>query len=411
MLKSLLCLLLALFFATNSFSQSRSLDDYLLQGSNNSPLLKDYQNQLQSASIDSLLILCAFKPQVNLTSQAMIAPYGQNIGYDEAITNGGNYSAVIGLKQSLFNQPIRSAQLENVKALKQSLGLNIKISQNEVKKSITLQYIAAYADFDQMRFSQKMIALFAEQQIAIKFLVEAGIYLQTDLMNLSVAKKAMEITCKQVLIQYKNDLALLNLLSGITDTTSIELEKPALELMHPFDMLNSSAFLQSEIDSLNNSYAKKIVGLTYRPKLEAFADAGFMSIRPVNVPRNFGASMGLNLSLPIYDGKQRILDNTKIAIKERSRLLYRDFYSRQYTQQYHQAYEQLRLTRDLILDINMQLVQQKELIDLYKIEMEKGLVRFFDFLTVINNYTTTRNNLTMIELNRLQLINQLNYLK
>ena len=124
MLKSPLCLFLALFFATNSFSQSRSLDYYLLQGSNNSPFLNDYTNQLQSGSLDSLLILSAYKPQVNVTSQAMFAPAGTNIGYDEAITNGGNYAATIGVKQSLFNSKIKSAQAENINLLKQSLGVN-----------------------------------------------------------------------------------------------------------------------------------------------------------------------------------------------------------------------------------------------------------------------------------------------
>jgi hypothetical protein len=57
------------------------------------------------------------------------------------------------------------------------------------------------------------------------------------------------------------------------------------------------------------------------------------------------------------------------------------------------------------------LAEQEKLIALYKIEIEKGLVRFLDFLNAVNNYAQIRNSLTVSEMNRLQIINQMNYLK
>jgi outer membrane protein TolC len=411
MVKSFFILFITLFAAANAVSQVRILDYYISVGLKNSPLLNDYDNQLRSGSIDSLLALCAFKPQVNVTSQVLIAPVGHNVGYDEAITNGGNYAAVIGVKQSLFNDKIRSAQLENIRLLKQSLGVNKLITQTDLKKSITLQYITAYADFDQLKFNRKIVEMLTEQQSAVKYMVDAGIYQQTDLMNLAVSKTAIEIINKQSFIQYKNDVALLNLLSGITDTSTVELAKPALELTNHFDVQQSPAMLQFTIDSLQHSNAKSLVDLNYRPKLEAFADAGFMAIKPLNIPHNFGTSFGLNLSVPVYDGKQRVLEYKKIEIAEKSRLLYRDYYATQYQQQYQQLLQQLQLTDELIRDISQQLSQQKQLIDLYKIEIEKGLVRFTDFLAAINNYANTQNSFTVAEMKRLQLINQLNFLK
>jgi len=412
MVKSFLIFLLALLIAENSFSQSRTLDYYVSESLKNSPLLKDYENQLQSGSIDSLLALCAYKPQVNVTSQVLYAPTANNFGYDEAITNGANYSATIGVKQSLFNSRIKSAQSENINLLKQTLDVNKTITQTDLKKSVTLQYITAYADYSQVQFIRKTIEMLNGQQKVVKQLVEAGIYQMTDLMNLSVSIKAQEITGKQVFIQYKNDVALLNLLSGIVDTATVELLKPDLKLTAHPDIQQSPVMLQSQIDSLKNSNSKSLIDLNYRPKLEAFADAGFMAIKPINIPQNFGTSFGLNFSIPVYDGKQRQLEYKKIEINEKSRTLYRDYYSTQYWQQYRQLTEQLRLNDDLIHDINLQLIQQKELIDLYKtVALENSLIRITDYLAAINNYTNTQNSLTMAEMTRLQLINQLNFLK
>ena len=412
MVKSFLILILTLFVTAYSYSQNRTLDYYISTGLKNSPLLNDYNYQLQSGSLDSLLALAAFKPQVNVASQAMYAPAGSNIGYDEAITNGGNYAATIGVKQSLLNSKIKSTQAVNINLLRQTLEVNKTITQTDLKKSITLQYITAYADYSQVLFIGKTVEMLNGQQKVIKQLVEAGIYQVTDLLNLSVTIKSQEIAGKQVFIQYKNDVALLNLLSGIVDTATVELEKPDLKLTALPDIQKSPVMLQSKIDSLKNSNAKSLVGLNYRPKLEAFADAGFMAIKPINIPYNFGTSFGLNFSMPVYDGKQRQLEYKKIEINEKSRTLYRDYYSTQYWQQYQQLSEQLRLNNDLIRDINLQLTQQKELIDLYKkVALENAMIRIIDYLTVINNYTNTQNSLTIAEMTRLQLINQLNFLK
>ena len=405
----LTCTLLATVFG---FSQSRSLDFYITTGLNHSPLLNDYVNQFQSGSLDSLISLTAYKPQVNLTSQALIAPTGTNLGYDEAITNGGNYAATIGVKQSLFNSKIKSAQAENISLLKQTLLVNKTITQTDLKRSITLQYITAYADYCQMLFIHKTIEMLNNQQKVVKQLVESGIYQLTDLLNISVTIKAQEISGKQVYIQYKNDVSLLNMLSGIVDTTTVELIKPELELRARPDIQQSPIILQSKIDSLKNNNDKFLVDLTYRPKLEAFADAGFMAIKPVNIPHNFGASFGLNFTMPVYDGKQRQLQYKKIEINEKSRMIYRDYYSTQYWQQYQTLYEQLRLNDELVKEINLQLVDLKELIDLYKkVALENGLIRITDYLGAINTYTNTQNSLTIAEMTRLQLINQLNFLK
>ena len=296
--------------------------------------------------------------------------------------------------------------------MKQSLDVNKKITLTDLKKSITLQYITTYADYSQIQFIKKTIDLLNGQQIAIKQLVEAGVYQLSDLMNLTVTIKAQEIAGKQVFIQFKNDIALLNLMSGIVDTTTVEPEKPDIRLTGHPDIQQLPAMLQTKIDSLKNSNARYMVDLNYRPKLEAFADAGFMAIKPLNIPQNFGTSIGLNFSFPVYDGKQRQLEYKKIEISEKSRMLYRDSYSTQYRQQYQQLYEQLRLTDNLIGDIHLQLNQLSDLIDLYKkVALENGLMRITDFLAAVNNYTNTQNSLTIAEMTRLQLINQLNFLK
>jgi len=129
------------------------------------------------------------------------------------------------------------------------------------------------------------------------------------------------------------------------------------------------------------------------------------------VPHNFGASLGVNLSVPIYDGKQRKMQYEKIDLAENTRINYKRYYSSQYKIQFDQLNNQLNMTEHLLGEISNQLFEQERLIELYRIELEKGLIRFLDFITVFNNYTATKITYLVTEMNRLQIINQLNYLK
>ena len=406
-------ILITIIFITCIFANvlAQSVDDYIGWGLKNSPLLYDFNNQKLAGKLDSLLLLATFKPQVNQLTQAIHYPSGTGWGYDEAITNGGTYSSLVSVIQPLFTRKRISGQLQTIDLLNQTLKLNTKITILDLKKSITSQYLTVYNDFTQNQFNQSVLELLNKEQKTVKALVDKGVYLVTDYMNLQILIRSQSIAISQSLIQLENDLALLNLLCGISEKQEIKLVKPDLSVQNNYGAENSPVFAQFRIDSLKNRNSRQLIDLNYRPKINIFADGGFNGIAPENVPHNFGASVGVNFSVPIYDGKQRKLQYEKIDLAENTRINYKRYYSSQYKIQFDQLKNQLNMTEHLLGEISNQLTEQERLIELYRIELEKGLVRFLDFITVFNSYTATKITCLVTEVNRLQIINQLNYLK
>ncbi len=406
-------ILITIIFITCIFANvlAQSVDDYVSCGLKNSPLLYDFNNQKLAGKLDSLLLLATFKPQVNQLTQAIHYPSGTGWGYDEAITNGGTYSSLVSVIQPLFTRKRISGQLQTIDLLNQTLKLNTKITILDLKKSITSQYLTVYNDFTQNQFNQSVLELLNKEQKTVKALVDKGVYLVTDYMNLQILIRSQSIAISQSLIQLENDLALLNLLCGISEKQEIKLVKPDLSVQNNYGAENSPVFAQFRIDSLKNRNSRQLIDLNYRPKINIFADGGFNGIAPENVPHNFGASVGVNFSVPIYDGKQRKLQYEKIDLAENTRINYKRYYSSQYKIQFDQLKNQLNMTEHLLGEISNQLTEQERLIELYRIELEKGLVRFLDFITVFNSYTATKITCLVTEVNRLQIINQLNYLK
>ncbi|MEI7523402.1 MAG: TolC family protein [Mariniphaga sp.] len=410
MIKNIFCTVFLVFLIFEN-SHAQSLDSFINSGLKNSPLLYDFNNQQLSGKLDSLLLLASFKPQINQLTQAVHYPTGSDWGYDAAITNGGNYAALLNITQTLFSKKRINGQLQTIDLLNQTLKLNAKITVLDLKKSISAQYLTAYADFVQYNFNKSILQQLTNEQSTIKALVDKGVYLVTDFMNLQIMIKAQGITCSQSYNQLKNDVSLLNFLCGITGQGEFNLTKPELTLQNNINPESSPVYAQFRIDSLKNINSRQLIDLNYRPKINVFADGGFNSIAPSNIPHNLGVSAGINFTVPIYDGKQRKLQYNKIDLAENTRIYYRRYYSSQYRMQYDQLNNQLVMTDQLLTEIKNQLSDQERLIELYRIELEKGIVRFLDFITVFNNYNATKITFLVTEVNRLQIINQLNYLK
>lgn len=391
--------------------ECQTLELYIKTGIKNSPLLKNFNNQLLSFGIDSSIIKAGRKPVINLSSQAIYAPSSKDFGYDYAITNGGNYSALLNVTQPILYNQINRARLQALSVSGQSLLANIKISENDLKKNITEHFLTAFADYSRIQSYKTILKLLQDQQLLLKQLVNKGVYLATDIINLILSIKSQEISIKQAFIQYKNDLGTLNFICGITDTSTIILQNPQIVLQNDFNINNSPLMMQFRIDSLRNITDKFLIDVNYKPHLNSFADVGFNAIIPKNIPDNFGGSIGLNFTIPIYDGRQRQLQHNKITLNENTRINQIEFYNKQFNQQRIQLTEQLKLTDDLISEIKNQISDQKHLINLYQIEIEKGLARVIDFLTLVNNYSLTVINLTLSEIDRMQIINQMNYMK
>ena len=404
-------LLVFFFMVFIRLINAQTLDYYLTKAIEKSPFLTELNNQKLSGQLDSLIIIAANKPQVNLSSQLMYAPVGNHYGYDEAISNGGNYASLLNMEKPLFNKKIREGQFNEIKLAGKSIEANIKITQTQLKQDVTSQYLTTYSDFVQLQFSKGIIDLLKEEQQVVKHLVDKGIYLQTDQMNLSLSITNQQVIIHEAIIHYKNDIAILNLLCGINDTSTVILGRPELTPRGSFEICNSPTMIKYKVDSLRLINAKYLIDLNYRPRISAFANAGFQSVTPENIAGNFGASLGFNLTLPVIDGHQRKIQYNKTAIEEQTLVKYKEFYTSQFWQQLNQMKQQLKLTEELILKIKLQLSEQEKLIELYKIEIEKGLVRFIDFLNIINNYNAAKVNLSLSEMDRLQIINKMNYLK
>ncbi len=406
--KSILIFLFIVILLPSAFSQAQGLDHFIQQGLANSPLLKDYQNQLQSSSLDSVLINAQRKPQVNAIGQLLVAPAYNGWGYDGAVTNSGNYTGVVSASQNILTKKIVAPQYEAVSIEKQSITNTSKISEHDLKKTIIDQYLAAYSSLNSLNYTRETYKLLKEEEQLLKNFVQQGVYKQTDYLSFEIAIQSEEIQIRQFQMQYRNDVRQLNLICGINDTTYQVLSAPGIE-PRLAEKNNSPFLIQLKIDSLKITNQRTLVESIYRPRLSWFADAGFLGSNPALLYKNFGASFGLNFSMPLYDGKQKKLQYEKLSINESTRTYYQQFFKNQYNQHLVQINMQLTENEQLTSQIQKQLASSETLINISKQLLDKGELSVTDFIVTIKNYIDVKNQLNQTQMTRLQLINEFNY--
>ncbi len=392
-----------------SRAQDHNLDYYITQAKSNSPLLKDYQGQILANRADSEMIRASYRTQVNAISADSYSPVVNGFGYDNIITNGGQLSAMVQANKSFVSKNNLSTQFKTIRLENESVGNTSAIAERDLKKTITAQYIAVYGDMITTNFNKEILDLLSKEEAILKSLTRDNIYKQSDYLTFYVTYQQQQLAFRQSEIQFKNDYAMLNYLCGIVDTAAVPVTDPGLRLPPPPNIYFSDFYHQYSIDSLKFINQKSVIDYSYKPKINVFADGGYNSSLSYEFYKNFGISVGLTLSVPIYDGKQKQIKYRKIDIAERTRVAYRDFFLRQYDQQIAQLMQQLQSTESLIDEINGQVKYSDTLIEVNKKLLETGNIRITDFILAINTYLNARHLLNQNYISRLQIINQINY--
>lgn len=387
---------------------ARNLNYFLDEGVKRSPLLKDYRNQQQSSRIDSMRIKAGYLPQVTASSNGMYAPVVNGYGYDQILTNGQALEVLLNVNYNLTSKRNINNQLEGVRLQSDSIKFAAGLSALDLQKAIGDQYITAFASQQQASFNQDVYDLLKKEEEALKKLTRANVYKQVDYLTFLVTLQQQQLQWKQAALQLKNDYSTLNYLTGILDTVAHPLKEPVLQPSSP--LTENTFFLRRfALDSAKIANQRRAIDFSYRPKAGVYANSGYNSSFAYQPYRNFGASAGFTLTVPIYDGHQKKMLQNRLTITQLTSSTYREFFLNQQAQQLALIRQQIADQNGLYQQVSEQIKFTKSLIQVDSRLLQTGDVRIADFIIAINNYLSAQNLLRQTNINRLKLINQLNY--
>jgi outer membrane protein TolC len=407
-------------------AQQRDLSFYLDQAKINSPLINQNQNESKIVMLDLQQINSILsKPEINLISGVMFAPvisHDNNsnhfelvsdgatnyTGYDLALTDGGQYQAVVSVRQPLFTGSRYKTYADKASISSQINANNIALTIHELEQIVGYQYILCLKSKMQINNELSLLRELDEQVMRMQRLVENAIYKQTDLMLLQIEVQNYEAEYRMLQGEYVTNIYDLNLICGIRDTSLADIQETDF-VLKPAIVLNSNFLTGYRLDSLNIIADQSINELKYKPQLDLFADAGlFAAYLPY--PERIGFSTGVSFSWNIFDGHQRDIQREKsnislqtLEFEKNNFFIQNDISKNKILNQIETIDQRLRL-------YEQQAEQYDRLYNAYSMELSLGEASVMDFKNLLKDIAAKKQETLLLKMERQLLINSYNYL-
>ncbi len=389
--------------------QRRSLDFYLEQGLRNSPLLKENSNAIGLNRLDSLINIAINKPYVQGIGQVLYAPANQRFGYDQNNTNGGLYSGLVQVNRNLLYRKNLRIQNNLNSALRDSLVNTIRINGNDLQKAIVDLYLTAYQDYQQMTIFNDLFKILSRQNELLKSLLRSAIFAQSDYLAFRVDLQQSEINYEGAKIQFLQDLLILNTLCNIPDVALVRLDKPALSLRPNFTLDDNPYLLRFRFDSLIIEGNRRVIDIFYRPTLDLYANGGTSAVAVTDIGRRLGYSVGMNATIPIYNGNQRRLQYQKLNVAQLNIQNYRGQYINRFNLRLRTVNEQLRVNQTLLSLTEKQNTDVENLLTISQARLYRGDMSAIDYLLIVQRYLNIKLTLNQLTIQRQRFVSDFNY--
>ncbi len=397
-----------------AFGQSKSLNWFLEQAYNHDPQLASSQRNVKIARIGRQINRSMFrKPTLSGDGFALWAPHSSHWGFDPAVTNGGEFDALLNVTYPIWQGSNLKAYNMVSKAQSRQAGYNLGLRKHSLQMQVSSAFIQVYGDQQNISYLQDLHQLLQQQMRQLKALVQSGLLQVTDLEQIRLEDAQIQIQVKSAGSQLNQDQSSMNQLCGLPDTTSYQVNKPELRPRSLPDSLASidrSHFLRSfSIDSLGLVAQQKVQDTQYLPQLNALVNTGVSTSDIMHTYRNWGFTAGLQFSWKLWDGGQKSLQHQQTKLSLENVRDQREFERTRLFQQRNSLEKTLDDLRDQIRDQEQQVNDYRNLLDTYRTEITKGIRTVTDYVTVFRQYLSARNTLNSLQVQRLQTINELNY--
>ena len=409
----------------NVNAQVRTLDFYLKAAKINSPLINKSENETKIAQLDLAQLKSRLsKPLISLESSVLFAPIiahdnssgrfkwisnGANdySGYDQAVTDGGQYQAVIAVTQPLFNKTKLQTYSSKTELTKKIDNNAIVLTIHELRQLVTRQYILCLRSEMQKQNKVALLKEMNEQLGIMQKLVEGGIYKQADLILMQIAAQNYQIEIETFQSEYQSSLSDLNLLCGINDTTMVDLQKISLQTA-PAIITRSKFITAYKLDSLNLISGQKISELNYKPQINWVTNAGLNAVYRPSLNR-IGFSTGLTFSYPLFDGNQRKIQREKTAVHLTAIEFEKQKFLTQTAIEKNKIISQIHFLDQRINRTNDQLKKYDQLLGIYSRELSRGELSVIDYKNVFRDIASKQQENILLKTEKQLLINSYQY--
>lgn len=403
----------------------RSLPYYIEAAHNNSPLIQDYRNRKEIQRQEQLRLKALYtRSKIELNGDYLFVPVvskdkgktsfewnaqdgNDYYGYDLGQSSGHLQAGATWTQPLLGNSAYRVAK-EQTNVEMDIMNNNIRLEKHQLERTVTEQYLLCLLDRKQIALADSTADLLAQQEHVIRKLAASGLAKLSDLHLLQIEQNANRDQRTASVQSYRSHLLDLNILCGIEDTSSVELEETSLS--PNLAATPASGFLkQYWLDSLNTLLSLRSFNLQYKPQLNLFVDGGMRTGAYSGMQRHFGMSAGVTFSWTVFDGRQKRIKERQTRAQLNSIDTYKANFQIQQELRKQQCLDELKTYEERNRLLQDQLSEYAQTLSDYRKEIQAGQLSVIDYLLVLRNKIQTERDRMTLQTNRQLLVTAFNY--
>jgi outer membrane protein TolC len=408
------------------FAQPRDLNFYIEKAKANSVFIHKSQNEKRIVQLDLDQLKSIYsRPEVTVDASVLFAPIilHQNntnrfklvseedgsdySGYALPATDGGQYQALLSIRQGLFNGTKLQKYAEKTDVQMRISDNNIELSVHELENAVKHQYLLCLKAEKQSANNLELVKVVEDELQTMQKLAENAIYKKSDLMLLEITRQNYLQEYETSLADYKNALYDLNLLCGIEDSSDVKIEDVTFR-QNP-EIISESKFLATfYLDSLALATDLKLSELKYKPQINLFANTGLNAVYVPTLNR-FGFSTGVTFSLLLADGNQRGIERRKMEINQQTLGFEKQKTEQQNIIQRHFTQSQITSLDKRISLARKQLDDYNKLLEIYKTQLGQGEISVMDYKYLLKDISEKKQEKLLLEMEKQIVINAYNY--
>ncbi len=256
-------------------------------------------------------------PQLKFRSDAIYAPSSQSTGYDPAVTNEGELSAVVAVEQSVYDGGVRGLRSDQLGIEVERSGLEHRVAKRDLVFAVKAAFVEVLRGQLEMALRQESVDQLTEYLAVVQRLVHGGGAAATDELKTRVQLSSAVIDLQKAKAQYANARVFLTELIGTAIDTTFSVEGSldhmlgeALDTTSRPVTIDPSRSLDAQIAGLGirqSSLEAEIAGRERFPTVSLFGDAGVLtSIENLRLPpeERFGVvgyQVGATIEFPLFN--------------------------------------------------------------------------------------------------------------
>ena len=294
-----------------------TLDRCLTLARTQNPRMRNAENAIRTAELSHAELATTKLPQIKLGASSIYAPSFGTLGYDPALSNGGQVSGQVIVQQSLYDGGIRGLKSDQLSLDIDRLAKEKRIVERDLVFSVKQAFVETLRAEQEIILQEESVRQLSEYLEIVRSLSKVGSAAYTDVLKTELQISNAQLSYQKAIEEFavaKYSLAELigtpldttfNIVGSLNDTMNAKIDS-SLFNAYP-DSLSS---LEMSAASLAVKHSLMDVELTQHenyPTVLFVGDAGLLTSGDnLRLPRDeranmFGFSFGVELEIPLIN--------------------------------------------------------------------------------------------------------------